>query len=492
MLALADPHLILQRQGDMHSGNAHAILRRSSRIPTAVPILVTSLEGMPFSEVCETLVVNAHGCAILTQTKLEDGVPLHFHSKDGREATARVVSCEPMNSDHRAWRLAAKLDHPENFWGLRHCPKDWALPVVQTRPPQILKPVSAPALPQLSAPLHPPAEAALDRLAQQLEGQVRKMITEAVRPVHAEVEAVKERLARREANPSRFEVSLSSIPVELQQQIESRLRNDLQPKVLDEARQQSAQLLATAKATLDQRASEAHDKFLRQVGEELRVVERRAEDISTHLSENTQEHLRVGLEDFRRTLVDGGNSLKRLGDELFEFLQSKLNDEYEVRREELEQLRGAVTAESSRLREQVEYLDTRIAKLDESVRSLESGLDHRLGRMSSETVKETRSQFEVAANEVLEELTARSGKVLGDQLQETNERLKTTQHEIVTGASEELKGQTANVLQSFERSVEQLSRASAERWRLKLDGAFSTLSKNLNEQFRLESEQSGE
>ena len=486
MLALADPHLILQRQGDMHSGNAHAILRRSSRIPTAVPILVTSLEGMPFSEVCETMVVNAHGCAILTQTKLEDGVPLHFHSKDGRETTARVVSCQPMNSDHRAWRLAAKLDHPENFWGLRDCPKDWALPVVQTKPPQILKPVSTPALPQLSGQLNLPAEVVLDRLAQQLEGQVRKMIAEVVRPLHAEVEALKERLARREANPSRFEVSLSSIPAELQEQIESRLRNDLVPKVRDEARQQSAQLLATAKATLDQRTNEAHDKFLRQVGEELSVVERRAQDLSTNLSENTQEHLRIGLEDFRRTLVEGGNSLKRLGDELFEFLQSKLNDEYELRRGELEQLRGAVTAESARLREQVEYLDTRIAKLDQSVRSLESGLDHRLGRMSSETVKDTRSQFEVAANEVLEELTTRSVQVLGDQLQETNERLKTTQNEIVTGVSEELKEQTANVLRSLERSVEQLSKASVERWRLKLDGAFSSLSKNLNEQFRLE------
>lgn len=476
----------------MHSGNAHAILRRSSRVPTAVQILVTSMEGLPFSEVCETLVVNAHGCAILTRAKLEAGIPLHFHSKDGRETMARVVSCQPISADHRAWRLAAKLDHPENFWGLRDCPKDWALPVVQPKPPQILKPVKTPALPQLSGQINPPAEAILDRVAQQLEGQVRKMITEAMRPLHAEVEALKERLAHREANPSRFEVSLSSIPVELQQQVESRLRNDLEPKVLNEARQQSAQLLAVAKTSLDQRASEAHDNFLRRVGEELSIVERRAQDISTQLSENMQDHLRNRLEDFRRTLMDGGNSLKRLGDELFEFLQSKLNDEYEVRRGELEQLRGAVTAESARLQEQIEYLDTRIAKLDQSVRGLESGLDQRLSRMSSETVKDTRGQFEVAANEVLEELTGRSVQVLGEQLQETNERLKTTQNEIVTKVSEELKEQTANLLQSFDRSAAHLAGASAERWRLKLDAAFSALSKNLNEHFRPESEPSGQ
>ena len=476
----------------MHSGNAHAILRRSSRVPTSVPILVTSLEGMPFSEVCETLVVNAHGCAIMTRAKLEAGVPLHFHSKSGREAMARVVSCQPMSADHRAWRLAAKLDHPENFWGLRDCPKDWALPLAETSAPQLLKPVTIPALPQVSGQLNPPAEAVLDRVARQLEGQVRRMISESVRPLHAEVEAVKDRLAKREANPSRFEVSLSSIPIELEQQIESRLRNDLEPKVLDEARQQSAQLLATAKSTLDQRASEAHDKFLRRVGEELSSVERHAEDISAQLSENTQQHLRNGLEDFRRSLVDGGNSLKRLGDELFEFLQTKLNDEYEVRRAELEHLRSAVNTESARLQEQIEYLDTRIAKLDQSVRALESGLDQRLSRMSSDTVKDTRSQFEVAANEVLEELTARSIQVLDNQLQETTGRLKTTQNEIVTGVSEDLKRQTANVLQSFDQSVEHLAKVSVDRWRLKLDRAFSALSKNLNEQLRLESGDSAE
>ncbi len=112
----------------MHNGEAPTILRRSSRVPTAVQILVTSLEGTHFSEVCETLVVNAHGCAMLTRVKLDTGVPLNFHSKDGRETTAHVVTCQPLGSDHRSWRLGAKLDRPENFWGLRNCPKDWVLP----------------------------------------------------------------------------------------------------------------------------------------------------------------------------------------------------------------------------------------------------------------------------------------------------------------------------------------------------------------------------
>jgi hypothetical protein len=466
----------------MHNGQASTILRRSSRVPTALQILVTSLEGTHFSEVCETLVVNAHGCAILTRVKLDTGVPLNLHSKDGRETTAHVVTCQPIGSDHRTWRLGAKLDRPENFWGLRDCPKDWVLPapVAPPRPPQILTSTNTSASP-LSGQGNQPSEAVRDRFARQLEEQVRRMIAESVRPLQAEVVALRERVAQREANPSRFEVSLSSIPPELEQQIESRLRKDLGPKVLDEARQQSVHLLESAKATIDQRVTESHDNFLRRVGEELGVVEKRAYDISAHISEKTQEHLRRGLEDFHQKLLEGGNSLKGLSEELLEFLQHNLNAEHEARREDLEQLRSAVASESSRLQEQVEYLDARIAKLDESTRCLESGLDHRLSRISSETVKETRSQFENLANEILEELTARSIKALSDQLDEATENMKVVQNGIVASASESLKGHAANALQAFENSMEHLARLSIERWRLKMEVGLNALAKSLNE-----------
>jgi hypothetical protein len=467
----------------MHNGVGPAILRRSSRVPTAVQILVTSLEGTHFSEVCETLVVNAHGCAMLTRVKLDTGVPLNLHSKDGRETTAHVVTCQPLDSDHRSWRLGAKLDRPDNFWGLRNCPKDWVLPapVAPPRAPQILKSMNTLTPHQLSGQGNQPSEAVLDRVAWQLEAQMRKMIAESVRPLQAEVMALKERVAQREANPSRFEVSLSSIPPELEQQIESRLRKDLGPRVLDEVRQQSVHLLESAKTTIDQRTTESYEKFLCRVVEELKVVEKHAQDISAHISENTREYLRRGLEDFHQKLLDGGNSLKRLSEELLEFLQHNLNAEHDTRRGDLEQLRASVASESSRLQEQVEYLDSRIAKLDESTRCLESGLDHRLSRMSSDTVKETRSQFESLAHEILEELTARSIKALRDQLEEATKNMQIVQNGIVASVSESLKGQAANALQAFEHSMEHLARLSIERWRLKLEGGLNALAKSLNE-----------
>src|ERR1700751_6039435 len=48
----------------MHNGNPPSVLRRSSRVPAIIPFLVTRLDEARFSQVCENLVVNAHGCAI--------------------------------------------------------------------------------------------------------------------------------------------------------------------------------------------------------------------------------------------------------------------------------------------------------------------------------------------------------------------------------------------------------------------------------------------
>ncbi len=471
----------------MYSANVPQSLRRSSRVPTALPILVTTLDGSPFSEVCETLVVNAHGCLMLSPTKLDAGVPLRFHTREGRETTAHVVSCQPIGAEHQAWRLGARLDRPENFWGLKECPKDWSLPavIVQTRPPQNSSPTFLPAH-QMAAPMSVPTEAMIDRAARQLEDRVKRMIAESVRPLQSEVETLREQLAERQARPPRFEVSLSSIPPELEQQLEARLKRNLEPKALEEARQQYTNLLAAAKATIDQKTREGYEDFLQRVGHELEVVEKRGHDISEHLSETTREHLRRGLDDFREKLHEGGNSLKRLSDELLQFVQDSVSAEHSARLAELEQLRSVVTLESARLHEHIEYLDVRIRNLDESVRSMESGLDKRLSKMSSNTVKDARGQMESAGNDILEEWTARGAAAAANQVDEASGKMRTVQEEIVASGHESLRIQATNALQDFENSMEELARQSVERWRLKLAGGLHGLAKSLGEQFQLQ------
>jgi hypothetical protein len=459
-------------------------LRRSSRVPAALSILVTSLDGSHFSEVCQTLVVNAHGCALLSQRKFDTGIPLHFHSKEGRETTAHVVSCQPIGSDHRGWRLGARLDRPENFWGLKECPQDWINPAVPVSRRSLQPPPASAALSARKASLESSQlpEALLDRVAGQLEAQVAKMIGESIRPIQSQVAELKERLARREANPSRFEVSLSSIPPELEEQLQLRLRQDLGPRLLDDSRRQYAQLLTAAKTEIENRTTQAQEDFLRRVAQQLQIAQDRAQELSRYISETTEQGLRLGLEDFHQKLLEGGNSLKQLGEDLLLYLQNNLNEECNARREELEQFRRIVAAESSRLNEHIEYIDMRIRKLQEAATSLESGLDQRLSVMCSNVVKDTRNQLESVATEMLQEMAQRGGQTLGEQLEHARADLSVMHKGIVATSSESLKAEAANSLQIFERTMDGQAKVCVERWRRGLAEVLNALGKSLHEQ----------
>ena len=456
----------------MQSENLPTALRRSSRVPAELPIKVTTLAGAPFSEVCKTLVVNAHGCALQTPVKVDAGVPLRFHSNDGRETTAHVVTCYPVGPDNRAWILGAKLDRPQNFWRLSHCPEDWIVPPTVGVHQFDLRANSSTAQ---------SFETKLDLVAQRLEAPLKRLIAESLGPVEAQVAALKETVARREANPSKFDVSLSSIPPQLEQQLEERLRKELGPKVLQESRQQYANLLEAAKTTIDKRTSEGYDTFVHKISEQLKVVEKRANEASASVGVKTDEHFRRGLGDFQQKLLEGGNSLKKLSEELLEFLQNNITAEYNERREQLEQLRASAGAESSRLRKEVEGLESRIAKLNESARSLESGLDQRLSQMAGNFIRDTRAQLESIATEVLDQLTANSVKNLETQLAETGEKIAHAQKTTLASCAESLDSQTANALRAFEHSTNEMARQSVEQWRLKLAGNLKDVAKELGE-----------
>jgi len=473
----------------MHSANPPTP-RRSSRVPITLPVMVTSLEpGARFSEVCETLVVSAHGCAMRSPAKLEAGVPLRFHSQDGRQATAKVVYCQPIGSDQAGWKLGAMLDQPENFWGLETYPKDWArlLP-----PPQALAPKLPPASIQVMPPDAATVKAALERIKNQLSDEHLKVVlAELVQPLAAEVAELKEKLAR-SAQRNRFEVSLTQIPPEVTEQVEHRLKRDLGPQILQQAREQSEQVLEAAKAAITQKTTESHSEFRQRVTRDLQAVEERTQGISTAATESLQEHLNRGLGELHQELVDAGNRLRRLSENLSRVLQNSSDEQHVVRCQELEQVRAAVVAESARLQDQIADLDQRMAKLDESARQLESGLDQRLSRMSSDTVRTTRAALDSALQEVLDELGTRNAEALASQLDEASAKLKTIQKGIETAVSGSLRIQLAETLEAFEHSMEELAQQSVERWRLTLAGSLNSLVGVLGEQFRLQATQTDE
>jgi hypothetical protein len=307
------------------------------------------------------------------------------------------------------------------------------------------------------------------------------MMIALVGPLQAELADLREKMTR---GRSKFEVSLTQIPPELQDQMEERLNKNLGPRVLEQTGAQAMQVLENAKAAIAQKTAETHDDFIKRVTRELQLVEERARKLSADIAENQREHLNRGLGEFHQHVVDGGNRLKKLGEDLFRVMQHDLGEEHEVRRQEFEQVQSAMATERERLEGEVTQLDSRIAKLDESAKGLEAGLDKRLGQMASNTLGDVRKQLEAATDEILIELETRSSRELGAQVEAAAGQLRATQSEIQATALASLNKQVNDTLRVFAQSMQELEQESIERLQNTLAGGLSAVVKNLGEHFR--------
>jgi hypothetical protein len=106
----------------------HAI-RRSTRLPLEVPVLVTSLNAAePFSEPCNTTLVNAHGCGLIVPRALAHGIQVRLEIVSAkRHTTARVAEVVPLGGDPETWLVGLELEVPGNFWGIEYAPSDWKI-----------------------------------------------------------------------------------------------------------------------------------------------------------------------------------------------------------------------------------------------------------------------------------------------------------------------------------------------------------------------------
>src|ERR1700687_4442875 len=104
----------------------HAI-RRSTRLPLEVPVLLTSLnEAVTFSEQCNTTLVNAHGCGLIVPRALAQGIQVRMEIVSAkRHTTARVAEVVPLGGDPETWLVGLELDVPGNFWGIDYPPSGW-------------------------------------------------------------------------------------------------------------------------------------------------------------------------------------------------------------------------------------------------------------------------------------------------------------------------------------------------------------------------------
>jgi len=474
----------------MPASNAH-IARRSSRVPVKVPIRVTGMEASAqFSEICETLVVSAHGCALRFPLKLGTGSALRLHSREGRQATAYVVFCQPMGSDGQGFRLGAQLDRPENFWGLKSYPDDWRVvempaPATQQTPQKLA---------EKSVVLHPqqtPSRASreiLDKIEEQLsEERLRGVLSTIIRPLQAEVNELREKLAGN-AKRNRFEVSLGYIPPELEEKLWERLRQDLGTRALQQTQEQAAEILGSAKITIEQKISAASTEFRHRLAGELHAVEQRAQVLSKDLTTTAEQHVLVGLEKMQRQALAAGSHLELRSEKLLSSLQEQLANSHDAHHRETERIQADTTAKASQLQSEVSDLGGRISVLNESVRRLESDLNAHLERVAGAIVSEARTQLENSVALTLKDLQARGSNEVEGRLNEMCGHLRTIQNRIEGSFSGSLKSQGEEAVQSIAQQFEELAQKSIEKWRLALARDLSSVANTLGQQLRQELE----
>lgn len=138
-----------------HSEKAQHAIRRSTRLPLEIPVRVTSLDSaQPFSEQCNTTLVNAHGCGLIAPCEFGQGIHVRLEIVSAqRHTTARVAEVVPLGGDPETWLVGLELDVPGNFWGIEYAPSDWKIEEVAA--PAITRQESK-AVPSEAAKATPP------------------------------------------------------------------------------------------------------------------------------------------------------------------------------------------------------------------------------------------------------------------------------------------------------------------------------------------------
>ena len=114
----------------MSTASTSEAQRRSTRIRLELPVVLTSLDPeKPFSEPCQTLVVNPQGCGIQFTRPLDVGSFVGLEKlPGGHRVMCKVANCLPIGTNGKLWLIGLALEEPGNVWGVAKPPADWGIP----------------------------------------------------------------------------------------------------------------------------------------------------------------------------------------------------------------------------------------------------------------------------------------------------------------------------------------------------------------------------
>jgi hypothetical protein len=416
--------------------------------------------------------------------KVKAGVPVHFHSKEGRQTMGRIVDCQPIGSNPQNWKLGAQLDEPDNFWGLNPCPEDWARlhKASNGSAPQPANGTSKHGQGQVASRGRV-AESAQQQFS---EDHLQTMVAHLLQPLQANLVELREKLAQRQGNASRFEVSLSQIPPELEEKLWARLSQDIGQRTLQLTREEANRVLSTAHAAIGQELAKTQEQLQQRIEKVLSAAEQRTQTLAEGVADGIQQQLRAGMEHIEQQVAEAEAHLKNENETLLKAFSERLNEEYRANYQEMQRMRDSLAEEWSRLREQLAGLNNRLAQLDASSRRLESDFEARLGTTVSDSVSAARAQLQDTLDMLLKELRTRNAQELASQLDEAYAQLTRAQNEMEASISESLQAKVGERIEAFGQSMEQLAQDSAGRWRLALAKDLNSIAKLLGQQLRID------
>ena len=80
----------------------------------------------PFSEQCQIILVNLHGCAARSPRPIGIGARVELQGLPGnRRTSAHVVNCFSLGKFDHLWIVGLALEESGNVWGVENVPEDW-------------------------------------------------------------------------------------------------------------------------------------------------------------------------------------------------------------------------------------------------------------------------------------------------------------------------------------------------------------------------------
>ena len=441
---------------ESNAGATSAICRR--RLPLAVPLFVSSHDpGKEFSETCETIWVNAHGCSIRLPKALHPGdvVRLDIPHSD-RKTQARVVQAKAVGD---AWEIGLELDKAENFWGVNFPPEDWvsargeAPAAAAAAPEAAVTPTPAPPPPQPELASDQRAkltelELALQQkaasLATQFEESQREVLGRLLNDVRTELYAtIKREWERTLAETQRVaEKHVADMQERLSQGLTHRL--EASAPVLEEVRQTKTYL----------------ESLVRTISEQMEAQRQQWASLQTSSTATSPPPI-------TREVAEA--ELRGLGGQWLEEMRQELATEYAERRLELyASLEGQLSEAREQIANQLKHAQQISAHLESFSASFLASLEKQLARGLAEVLEPAGAQLDAQLRQTqaahlrgVEERIEEHSRQLTARIEQAIAALEQREQAVSTTVDERVRSQQERLLEGSAQLVAQAQELTA-------------------------------